>query len=791
MLTLSRLSAKRASNVFVVATGSSRHMVMAPAAGQTANPIGTDFSDSSVQTASELATAQSRRARQAFAKMSVASLEKRNHCLAEMEAQLAAREQEIYEANERDMTKEAARGGATGRLSLKGKIGTLCEGLKQVRNLPDFLGNVTLSRELADGLKMYRTSTPLGVLLIIFEARPDAAVQIFSLAMKTGNTVILKGGSEATETLLVLEKCMKDSLAAAGLPSDASQLVIGREAVKPLLGPGLVDLVIPRGSNALVKSIKETTSTPVLGHADGICHAYVDKAANLEMASRIIRDSKTNYPAACNAVETVLVHTDVAAAALPKLAEALHDCKIHACPRSSAILGDRVVPASGDDFRTEWGDLTLCMKVVDNQAEAMDHIRDHGSSHTDVIVTDDVSSADHFVTTVDSAGVFVNSSTRFADGFRYGFGAEVGISTSKIHARGPVGLEGLLSYKYHVYGNGHTVGEPNPTQFTHKDIAGVKTISDVKAALAPALRSSLPKAKRILVKVGSGVLTRSKGGGLALARIANLVEQLAQLVHSGREVLLVSSGGVATGRHSLKEARKTQLARADKDSIPPIPSKLLPQLDVDMTVGSSVSDSDVEATRRASAAGQGKMTSLYETCFGVHDMHIAQILISKTDLAYTKSREQGCGTIMGLMKQGIIPIVNENDVMLPANESVDGDGSIDKKELPITDNDSIAAVLAVELKCDLVILLSEVDGVYPSMEDPTPIPVLTEASMDKIKYGAKSSVGRGGMDSKVAAATYMMRRGVQVVICNGMKTQSARTVLDVVKGENTGTLFTK
>jgi len=242
-----------------------------------------------------------------------------------MEAQLKAREQEIYEANERDMKAEAARGGPTGRLSLKGKIGNLCSGLERVRSMPDLLGNVTLSRRLADGLSMFRTSTPLGVLLIIFEARPDAAVQIFSLAVKTGNTVILKGGSEATETLLVLAEAMKTSLAAAGLPEDASQLVIGREAATSLLGPGLVDLVIPRGSNDLVQWIQRSTTTPVLGHADGICHVYIDETADLDMASKIIRDSKTNYPQACNAAETVLVHSSVAAAALPKFAEILHD----------------------------------------------------------------------------------------------------------------------------------------------------------------------------------------------------------------------------------------------------------------------------------------------------------------------------------------------------------------------------------------------------------------------------------------------------------------------------------
>lgn len=420
--------------------------------------------------AKEAAAEQSRRARDAFAQMSVTSLEQRNHCLAEFEAQLASREQEILEANDRDLKAESARGGGIGRLSLKGQIGSLCAGLRKVQSMPDPLGNVTLSRSLADGLNMYRTSTPLGVLLVIFESRPDASAQIFSLAIKTGNTVILKGGSEATESLLVLTDAMKKSLAAAGLPEDALQLAIGRDTATELLGNGLVDLVIPRGSYEMVKFIQNTSTTPVLGHAGGICHVFVDETADLEMAASIIRDGKTDYPEACNSVETVLVHKNVAAKALPKLAEALHDCELHACERSSHFLGDSAIPATEDDFGTEWGDLTLSVKTVDSLAHATEHIRQHGSSVADVIVTSDDANANEFVRLVDSAGVYVNASSRFADGFRYGFGAEVAVSTSKIHARGPVGLDSLLSYKYKVFGSGHTVGGPNPTTLDHKDI---------------------------------------------------------------------------------------------------------------------------------------------------------------------------------------------------------------------------------------------------------------------------------------------------------------------------------
>jgi len=422
------------------------------------------------QAAKEQAVEQSRRARNAFAQMSVASLEQRNLCLAEFEAQLVAREQEILEANERDMIVATAKGGATGRLFLKGKIASLCAGLKQVQSMPDALGNKTVSKSLSDGLNMYRVSTPVGVLLAIFESRPDAVAQIFGLAVKTGNTVILKGGPEASETILVLADAMKKSLVAAGLPEDAAQLGVGGEVATELLGSGLVDLVIARGSYAMVKKIQDQSTTPVLGHAGSLSHIYVDETADLEMAAAITRDAKTDYPQACNAVDTVLVHKSLMHA-LPKLADALHDCKVHACPRASILLGDRVVPASGDDFHTEWCDLTVNVKVVDSLAEAVEHIREHSSGMAEVIVTGDDAKADEFTKAVDAAGVYVNASSRFADGYRYGFGAEVAISTSKIHARGPVGLDGLLSYKYQVYGKGHTVGGPNPTKLDHKDIS--------------------------------------------------------------------------------------------------------------------------------------------------------------------------------------------------------------------------------------------------------------------------------------------------------------------------------
>jgi len=745
----------------------------------------------SASSQSDAASVQSRRARAAFAKLATTNLDQRNACLSELENILRARESQILAANAKDVRNAEQAGEPTGRLDLTGKMESLCSGLQTVRAMEDPLGSVSIARELSDGLKLFRVSTPLGVLLIIFEARPDAAVQIFSLAVKTGNAVILKGGKEATETLTVLEEAMREALAAAGLPEDSVQLAIGREAANALLQPGLCDLIIPRGSNELVRQIQANTTTPVMGHADGICHVYVDPTADFEMARRVIVDSKTQYPQACNAMETLLVNKSVADKVLPMIAEALPDSTLKCCSSSLEILrssgvGSRASEAQESDYRTEWGDLTFCIRVVEDLEQAIDHIRAFGSSHTDSILTSDTVSADRFTSAVDSAGAYVNASTRFADGFRYGFGAEVGISTGKMHARGPVGLEGLLSYKYQVYGNGHTVGGECPTVLNHKEIEKVSSASDIRAVLDPGARAELPAARRILVKVGSGVVTRSEGGGVALARLATLVEQLAHLVQSGREVVLVSSGGVAAGKRVIADPNPHHINKFASSSSLPIPSVPIQQLDPRVTPRE---EDQAEVKRWASATGQSKLMALYDHLFGVYDTNVAQLLISIPDLQFAHSRKATCRTIEGLMSQGIIPIVNENDAI--CTDRTDGDGSIDPNELPITDNDSIAAAIAVELKCDLVVLLSEVDGVYADPQNPVPMSVLTTADLEDggIVFGAKSGAGRGGMESKVLASRYMMKNGVKSVIANGILTRTTRTILDVVQGKNVGTLF--
>ena len=303
-----------------------------------------------------------------------------------------------------------------------------------------------------------KISVPLGVLAVIFEARPDAVTQIASLAIKSGNAVILKPGREVEHTAKAIVRVLRTALANEGIPEDAISLVLGRESVAQLLAMhDLVDMVIPRGSKSLVEYVQANTRIPVLGHSEGICHIYVDRAADQELSLRVIDDAKLDYPAACNAVETVLVHRDIAREFLPKLLTRLRE-------RGVAVHGDEQVRSSSSEvqpvaaWHCEYGEPELAVGVVDSLDAAIEHIHKHGSSHTESILTEDAAAAERFLREVDAAGVFHNASTRFADGFRYGFGAEVGISTSKLHARGPVGLEGLTTYKYVLRGHGHIAG---------------------------------------------------------------------------------------------------------------------------------------------------------------------------------------------------------------------------------------------------------------------------------------------------------------------------------------------
>ncbi len=355
------------------------------------------------------------------------------------------------------------------------KLRVMVEGVRAVRQLPDPSGRILERTLLADGLTLEKITVPLGVLAVIFEARPDAITQIGALAIKSGNAVILKGGHEVEHTMRAILDTMHAALARTRVPADAVCGVYGREAVQALLDMNqLIDLVIPRGSNALVQHIQRNTLIPVLGHADGVCHIYIDQAADPTLINPIVVDSKTQYPAVCNAVETVLIHASIAPAVLPSLARALKEksVQLRGDDRTCALLPNSAVTPVAD-WHTEYSDLVLAIRIVDSLDDALDHIERYGSHHTDAILTQDAATAARFLAEVDSANVLHNCSTRFSDGFRYGFGAEVGISTSKLHARGPVGLDGIVTYKYRLTGSGHIVRDytgANALPFRHQKL---------------------------------------------------------------------------------------------------------------------------------------------------------------------------------------------------------------------------------------------------------------------------------------------------------------------------------
>jgi glutamate-5-semialdehyde dehydrogenase len=354
-----------------------------------------------------------------------------------------------------------------GRLALDAKkLGAMVEGLRSVARLDDPAGKVLSRTLLDDGLVLEKVSCPLGVLAVVFESRPDAVTQISALAVKSGNAVILKGGRESARSTAALVASIRAGLAEAGLPEDAVQSVADRASVDALLAlDDLVDLVVPRGSNALVRAIRERTRIPVLGHAEGVCHVYVDAAADPAMAISIVLDAKLTYPAACNAVETVLVHqAAVPDVMLPLLGSLLEKgVEVRGCGEARAAAhGLPVGEATEEDWRTEYGAPIVSVKVVGSLDEAIAWVNRYGSGHTEAIVTDDQIPAERFLSEVDAAGVFHNASTRFADGYRYGLGAEVGIATGKLHARGPVGLEGLVTYRWLLRGHGQVSATYGP-----------------------------------------------------------------------------------------------------------------------------------------------------------------------------------------------------------------------------------------------------------------------------------------------------------------------------------------
>jgi glutamate-5-semialdehyde dehydrogenase len=400
---------------------------------------------------------QAERARNAFLKLSTAA--DRSAILREVAEALRQNAPSVFNANAKDL---AQAGGKIAeplykRLVLnEAKLRDVVDGIEQIARMQDPVGRILEETELDEGLILRKVQTPIGVLAVIYESRPDAGPQIAALAIRTGNAVLLKGGREASNSNSVLGEIFRSVLKKHGV-EDAVQLVSTREEIADLLKmDDLIDLVIPRGSNEMVRNIQQNTKIPVLGHADGVCHVYIDEFADINKAVRIAVDSKAQYPAVCNAAETLLVHS-----------------KFAGREKVLTALKNAGVELRDSGFGSEYLDFIMNVKTVDSVDEAIAHIHRYGSRHTDCIVTENEKNARRFLDEVDSAGVFWNASTRFADGFRYGFGAEVGISTNKTHARGPVGVEGLLIYKYQLIGNGHIVatysGE-NAKPFIHRKL---------------------------------------------------------------------------------------------------------------------------------------------------------------------------------------------------------------------------------------------------------------------------------------------------------------------------------
>lgn len=396
--------------------------------------------------------------------MATTTIETRNAALKAVAETLIKNQDVIFDANKEDLAEAESNNipaAVIKRLKFtQQKLEDAVKGIENLISLPDPLFQLQIQRELDEGLILKRETCPIGVIGVIFEARPDALVQIASLCIKSGNCAILKGGSETKNTNKILFEYIHKAAIESGLPEGALfQAELRDEISELLVCHESVDLLIPRGSNSFVQYIMNNTKIPVMGHADGICHIYVDKDFDINKAIPVIIDAKTQYTAACNAVETLLVHKDAVDKLMPALTEAFRENQISLRATEDIATKYDAEEATEEDFKTEYLDLIISAKTVENVEEAVKHINRYGSHHTDSIITENEKTAEYFMRMVDSAGVYQNCSTRFADGFKYGFGAEVGISTGKIHARGPVGLEGLVTYKYKLYGQGHIVDD--------------------------------------------------------------------------------------------------------------------------------------------------------------------------------------------------------------------------------------------------------------------------------------------------------------------------------------------
>ena len=422
---------------------------------------------------------QAKQAKEASIKLAVLPTKIKNKALAGIAKSIKKNSKLIISENKKDI--DAAKKSKLSNALIKrllideNKINEIVDEIISVTKLDDPVGKTVSQTELDKNLMLYQITCPIGVIGAIFESRPDVVTQISSLCLKSGNAVILKGGSETLNSNRILVKIICEAAEKNGIPKYSVQLIEKREQVWEMLKLNdYIDLVIPRGSSSLVKYVQENSTIPVLGHSEGICHVYVDKDADIKKAIDISFDAKCQYPAVCNAMETLIVHKDISKIFLPLMAKKFSEANVELRGDTAAKrIVKKIKKATEQDWDEEYNDLILSVRVVNNLGEAISHINRHGSRHTDAIVTENKKNAEEFMNLVDSASVIWNASTRFADGFRYGKGAEVGISTSKIHSRGPVGLEGLVIYKYKLIGNGHVVKDyagKGAKKYTHRII---------------------------------------------------------------------------------------------------------------------------------------------------------------------------------------------------------------------------------------------------------------------------------------------------------------------------------
>ena len=692
-----------------------------------------------------------KRAKRASVTMAALPSSTKDKALEAMAAALDSHREAVLQANALDMVigERMVAEGAMSDSMLKrlriddSKIDGMIAGILDVVGLPDPVGERMSALELDDDLTLYQIRCPIGMLGVIFESRPDVVPQIMSLCLKSGNSVAFKGGREASESIRVLFDLLREAAAGEGVPGDAFVLMESRADIDAILGlDDYIDLLIPRGSNEFVRHIQGNTRIPVLGHAAGICHVYVDASADPDMAEELIVDSKTQYAAVCNAAETLLVHRDAAGSFIPRIIGALASkgVEVRGSDRVRAIAD--CIPATDADWDTEYGDLVISVDIVDSVDDAISFINEHGSHHTDMIVTSDMGNAAVFASMVDSADVFVNASTRFADGFRYGKGAEVGISTNKIHARGPVGMEGLMIYKYVLIGNGQVVRDyvgQGAREYTH-------TPTDREYPLGGRrMRAGLPSLPdRIVVKIGSTSVMRN-GSRVSRDFMDSVAEQVMKLRDMGKEVLIVSSGAIALGLKAM--------------GVTPKPN-------------------EIPVRQAAASVGQGILMKEWGDSFQRFGMTVGQILLTMDTYSDRESVVNLHNTVNSLLEHGVVPIFNEND-------------AIRTQEIRFGDNDTLSAIIASRTDSDMLVILSDVDALYDSdpRRNPSAEPIHLVTDIDSVERFAGdvgSSSGTGGMRTKVAAARICNDSGCHMVIASS---SAEDAVLRAAMGEDIGTLF--